>query len=391
LFRPRQKAFNAVLWREDLPGGARYVDWIDAKGNDVAYFCDLCQWPPVAVGIASPEQAAKVIATADARIKQLEKEFGYPGYAGLSALWPVPESVVPYGGLKSFGTYMNGGSLLAQTYWEILARAGAGDREGAARRLRLFARRAAETSWAGENNANMLGQSANAKGVYGGGEPYLSDMVAVAAAAVHGVLGITPTWDRLEVTPKLPSDWSRAEAEILYKGRRHHITIEGSKVRVEPRERVIDLPLLWVVDANFRTGPGGLAKDSNVDLSDGGCVKLAKAKPPQAPAADYVGSGTYLSPPYDWTVPASLIDLTVAADLNGGRIEATIETSSDGFKTVAAQTHVTVKDGVSTYPLGALKGTAPGVRVRLDLAAAPGATQTPVVDGFRITGKAAEQ
>jgi hypothetical protein len=36
----------------------------------VAYFCDLCQWPPIAVGIASPEQAGKIVATADARIKQ---------------------------------------------------------------------------------------------------------------------------------------------------------------------------------------------------------------------------------------------------------------------------------------------------------------------------------
>ena len=45
-------------------------------------------------------------------------------------------------GWQTFGTYMNGGSLLCQTYWEIVARARAGDHEGAARRLGLFAQRA---------------------------------------------------------------------------------------------------------------------------------------------------------------------------------------------------------------------------------------------------------
>ena len=86
-----KKAFNEVLWKEDAPGGPRYLDWIDAQGKEVSYFCDLCQWPPIAVGIASPEQARKIVATADARIAQLEKEYGYQGFAGLSALWPVPD------------------------------------------------------------------------------------------------------------------------------------------------------------------------------------------------------------------------------------------------------------------------------------------------------------
>ncbi len=211
-------AFNRVFWKEDAPGGPRYLDWIDAQGNEVSYFCDLCQWPPIAVGIASPEQARKIVATADARIAELEKEYGYPGYAGLSALWPVPQHLNPHA-WQTFGRYMNGGSLLCQTYWEIVARARAGDAAGAARRLKQFAQRAAETHWAGDNAANIQGEMAN-----GDGEPYLADMVAVTAAAVHGVLGIEPTWERLDVTPRLPADWPRAEADVLYKGRRHHVT-----------------------------------------------------------------------------------------------------------------------------------------------------------------------
>ena len=102
-------AFNRVLWKEDAPGGPRYLDWIHAQGQEVSYFCDLCQWPPIAVGIASPEQARKIVATADARIAQLEKEHGYQGYAGLSALWPVPQPLNPLA-WQTYG-HLNGGQI----------------------------------------------------------------------------------------------------------------------------------------------------------------------------------------------------------------------------------------------------------------------------------------
>ena len=267
-----KKAFNAVLWKEDAPGGPRYLDWIDAQGKEVAYFCDLCQWPAVAVGIASPEQARKIVATADARIAQLEKEHGYRGFAGLSALWPVPASLNPLA-WQTFGRYMNGGSLLCQTYWEIVGRAKAGDHEGAARRLKLFARRAAEISWAGDNAADIQGEMK-----YGDGEPYLADMVVATAAAIHGVLGITPTWDRLEVTPHLPAGWPRAEADVLFKGRRQHVTIDHGKVEIRPLEQVLSLPFLWVMDFNLRTASGGAATVSNLDFlgAYGGSIVLKK-------------------------------------------------------------------------------------------------------------------
>ena len=373
-------AFNDVLWKEDAPGGPRYIDWIDANGREVCYFCDLCQWPPIAVGIASTEQAEKIVATADARIAQLEEEHGYRGYAGLSALWPVPEDINPPS--QIFGIYMNGGSLLCQTYWEIVARARAGDAEGAARRLRLFAQRAAETSWAGDNSFDIKGEL-NPR--HNSGEPYLADMVAAAAAVIHGVLGITPTRDRLEVTPHLPADWPRAEAEVLYKGRRHHVTIDGQKVQIEPLEQVLDLPLLWVMDWNLQIGPGGVATASNVDFGDGSSVSLTNREGTRA------ASGTYQSPPYDWAVPAKLIDLTVAAELNDGQVTATVETSADGFQTVRSQVEITVRDGVNSYPLDALQGVSREVRVRFDLVRGNEADPSPVIDGFRITGEPVKQ
>jgi len=369
-------AFNAVLWKEDAPGGPRYLDWIDAQGKEVAYFCDLCQWPPIAVGIASAEQARKIVATADARIAQLEKEHGYQGFAGLSALWPVPAALNPHG-WQVFGTYMNGGSLLCQTYWEVVARARAGDAEGAHRRLKLFAQRAAETSWAGDNAANIKGEMKS-----GDAEPYLADMVVVPAAAVHGILGIEPSWDRLEVTPRLPRGWQRAEAEVLYKGRRHRVTIEGGKARVQPLEQAIALPLLWVMDFNLRTSFDAAATASGVDLAGpyGGSATLKPIVP----------SGTYQSPICDWTVPAAPTGLTVAAELNGGRVAATVETSDDGFQTTLGRSQLDIRDGVNAYTLDARLGPGRMVRVRFELARGKEGGSSPVLDAFRIAAKPAE-
>jgi hypothetical protein len=287
-------SFNRALWREDLPGGPRYLDWIAADGREVAYFCDLCQWPPVAVGIASPEQARKIVATADARIAELERDHGYTGAAGLSALWPVPQDLNPCD-WQTFGRYMNGGSLLVQTYWEIMARCQAGDASGAARRLSRFARRAAETSGAGDNAADITGTMR-----HGDGEPYLADMVGTTAALVHGILGVQPTWQELVVKPCLPPEWPEARAEVLYKGRRHRVTVTGASATVEARETAVDMPLLWLMDFTLRTAPGGTASTENLEfhgpyadsfslqrrLDDGGALGIWKLDETEGAAAD---------------------------------------------------------------------------------------------------------
>jgi len=217
-------AFNRVLWRDELPGGPRYVDWIDSSGREVTYFCDLCQYPPVALGIASEEQGRKIIATADARLREIARHDGYRGQAGLSALWPVPADLNPLP-WQTWGVYMNGGSLLAQTYWEVVARAQAGDSAGAYDRLRRFARTASETSWAGDNAFTIQGRP------QGDGEPYLADMVVACAALINGTFGIRPTWERLEVTPHLPPEWRQASATVLCKGKRWRVEIDGGRTR----------------------------------------------------------------------------------------------------------------------------------------------------------------
>ncbi|MHB8861132.1 MAG: discoidin domain-containing protein [Pirellulaceae bacterium] len=363
-------SFNRVFWKEDAPGGPRYLDWIDAQGNPISYFCDLCQWPPIAMGIASPEQARKIVATADARIVELEREHGYAGYAGLSALWPVPPHLNPHP-WQTYGRYMNGGSLLCQTYWEIVARSRAGDAAGAARRLRQFAKRAAEIHWAGDNAADINGQMA-----HGDGEPYLADMVAATAAAMHGVMGIEPTWKKLTVTPSLPSDWSRAEADILYKGQRQHVVIENGTAYIEPLEQVLSVPLLWAMDFNLRKTAYASARTANVAFLGhyGDRIVLA----------DGAVSGSYQSPAHDWGVLAGLEELTIAVELNGAQVSASIETSDDGFKTVASASSIAVLDGANSYALKDVQGSA--VRLQFEMLRQTEATASPVIDGFRVTG-----
>ena len=245
----------------------------------------------------------------------------------------------------------------------------AGDAAGAAKRLKLFAKRAAEISWAGDNAADIQGEMQ-----WGDTEPYLADMVAVCGRRGHGVLGIQPTWEKLVVTPHLPADWPRTEAEILYKGRRHHVTIDGGKVEVQPLEQVIDLPQFWLMDFNLRKTADGEAQTTNVNFLGyyGDHIQLAAG----------AASGAYQSPAHDWTVPTSLTELTVATDLNGGEVSVAVETSDDGFKTVRSQTKLPVTDGVHAYPLQDLQGRA--VRVRFEMVRQPGAAASPVVNGFRL-------
>jgi hypothetical protein len=185
-------------------------------------FTDLCQWIPLAVGIAPLDRARKVIAAADARIKELEKSHGYPGCATLSALWPVgwPVNRNP----ASLGKYMSGGCLMANTYWEIVARCRAGDAEGAWRRMRLFARLAHQTSWAGDNATNIRCEFQNTGG---DGKPYLSDMVVVPAALVDGFLGLQRTAKDFTLTPALPPGWDKMSAEVQFQGRRYRVTAQA--------------------------------------------------------------------------------------------------------------------------------------------------------------------
>jgi hypothetical protein len=182
----------------------------------------------------------------------------------------------------------------------------------------------------------------------------------------------------LAVTPCLPADWPRAEADVLYKGRRYHVTIKDGKPQVESAEQVIELPLLWVMDFNLRRTANSVARTTGVEFTGfyGDQITLSAGKL----------SGSYESPAYGWGQPGKLRAITVAADLHGGEVKATFETSSDGFKTVDRRLEFPLGDGVHDYPLGPSGRPAGAVRVVFRLARADVSHASPVIDAFRVTG-----
>jgi len=217
------KAINDVLWYADAPGGPRYADWIDDKGTKHAHFVDIAQYPLIALGIAPPGRARQILDTADRRLAELSKRHGHTRSASLSMLWPLS----PERGERCFGSYFYGGSLLAATYWEVVARARAGRVEGewgALRLLQNFAKRYSETSFVGGNALDIRGNPSP-----GGDEGYLSDMLVVPAALVHGILGLRATWRELRAEPALPKGWDSAGVRVVWRGKMHDVAIVNDK------------------------------------------------------------------------------------------------------------------------------------------------------------------
>ena len=144
------------------------------------------------------------------------------------------------------------------TYWEVMGRARAGRRRGGVAAAAALRASRQETSWAGDNAANINGDLKDCDG-----EPYLADMIVVPAAVVQGVLGIQPSWDRLEVHPCMPAGWQRAEADVLYRGRRHHVTVDRGRVEIRPLERVLTCRRRGRWTSTCKTPPDGPAVTTN--------------------------------------------------------------------------------------------------------------------------------
>jgi cellobiose phosphorylase len=217
--------FNRKFWSETAcgEGNPAYCDWVDSQGVGHGHFMSLVQYPAIVVGLASKEQAGKILATANRRLTVLAKENGYAGEGTLDLLWPVAKELCVGQVAAGFGKYQNGGMLLTWTYWEIVARAQSGDAAGAWDRMKRFSAHAAKTNWfEGENSFTMDGQP------FGwGSEPYLSDQVTVPAALVDGFLGVRRTVKDFTLTPALPPGWKEMSAEFLYKGIRYRVTAQA--------------------------------------------------------------------------------------------------------------------------------------------------------------------
>ncbi|MCF7837383.1 MAG: hypothetical protein K9N49_02025 [Candidatus Marinimicrobia bacterium] len=221
-----QTAFNRLFWNDAACGldNPAYFDWVDNDGVGHGHFMSLVQYPAIVHGLASKEQAVKMLDTANRRILVLEKENGYRGEGTLDLLWPVPQEMCSGGVARGgFGKYQNGGMLLTWTYWEIVARAQSGDAAGAWERLKRFADRAGRTNWfEGENSFTMDGQP------FGwGSEPYLCDQITVPAALVDGFLGLRRDRQDFTLAPALPPGWRQMSATIQFLGQRHHLTAKA--------------------------------------------------------------------------------------------------------------------------------------------------------------------
>jgi hypothetical protein len=383
-----KEAINRVLWWEDAPGGPRYCDWIQPDGTKIAYGADLCLFPPVAFGIASPEQGKQLITTIDKRIAELERENGYIGLASLSAYWPVPADVNTHPMNTGFGNMMNGGSFLGMTYWEIMARAAAGDAEGAWNRLQKFAggtRLTGEKGFIGNNWVMPDGRIG-----YGAcDEPYLSDAIAVPAALVQGILGIRQTNDTLEINPVLPAALQKVSAEVVHLGLRKRVTIDGENVKIEDMGRVFTPPgeltwrveagntpeVLFDIDRTFEVGSEWSATPE-IDIRQGEGVAL---KPGAL-------TGSYTTATCDWGQPVRITALHTQATLHDGSINARIETSNDGFQTLAATRSLELKDGDQTAVFEDLP-PASQARVVFMLATPGTAKRSPLLSRMEFTAK----
>lgn len=281
-------AFNRVLWAEDAPDGPRYLDWITHTGEKVTYCSDVSQFPAIAFGIASPEQASKTLATIDRRIEELKKSHSYAEMSSLSAYWPQPPHL--QFNVHTFPLYMNGGGFLAQTYWEIMARARAGDKKGALHRLKRFAEGSAKLNWVGTNWVQINGEI----GLWAAYEPYLSDMIVVNAALIHGILGIQPSEKELVIQSRAPESWPEASATILDKGKLKLVTFKNGAATVSNAEGpgfIAPATLTWdvssagpleqemIVSRYWDSGPGWTA-DATIAMDNGGGLRLRRATPP---------------------------------------------------------------------------------------------------------------
>ena len=218
-------AINRAFWRDDAfgPGRGGYLDWItDKEGADTrAQFISCGQYMAIVFGVAGKRQAKEILRTADHFIAQLRQSNGYTREATLDNM--VPYRREDQAGPRPFGGYMNGGMLLAMTFWEVVARCRAGDAKGAHELLSRFAAHARRTNWyEGDNAFSMDGRP------YGwNGEPYLADQIVAAASLVHGFLGLSYTLDGFRLDPHLPPGWDKMSAEIQFQGRRYRVTAQA--------------------------------------------------------------------------------------------------------------------------------------------------------------------
>ena len=115
-------AYNARYW--DAANGM-YHDWVDIDGQARTYFYMWHQFLAIEFGIASPAQAASIMAAADAETARVQREYNVTG-----PFWCVPcnfrtlnhsDLTIAFDGEDEYGHYENGACFYAHTGFQALA------------------------------------------------------------------------------------------------------------------------------------------------------------------------------------------------------------------------------------------------------------------------------
>ncbi len=210
--------FRETFWNEDR---GRFVGWIDCDGRRYDYGFTFLNLEAVARGLASPEQAARILAWIDGeRLVPGDTSQGddiYHWRFGPRSTtrrnvetyvwsWSRPEDI-PWG-----GQVQDGGAVLGFSYFDVLARLKTRGPDDAWRRLRAIIGWFAEVQAAGgyrDYYAQPGRGTLQGGGVAGGlgcDQEFL-ESVLVPHLLVEGFLGLEPTAEGLRLAARLPADW----------------------------------------------------------------------------------------------------------------------------------------------------------------------------------------
>jgi hypothetical protein len=210
--------FQRTFWNDEQ---GRFVGWIDSDGRAYDYGFTFLNLEAIARGLATPEQAARILAWVDGdRIVASDTSQGRDIYhwrfgprsttrRNVEAYvwsWLDPE-LIPWG-----DQVQDGGAVLGFSYFDVLARLRVRGPDDAWRRLDQITDWLAEIDAAGGYQAYYATpgrgtlQGSGVPGGLGCDQEFL-ESVLVPHLLLEGFLGLEPTADGFRVAPRLPTAW----------------------------------------------------------------------------------------------------------------------------------------------------------------------------------------
>lgn len=211
--------FRRTFWNEER---GRFVGWIDSEGRAYDYGFTFLNLEAIARGLASPEQAKRILAWIDGeRVVAGDTSVGadiYHWRFGPRSTtrrnietyvwsWLRPEDI-PWG-----GQVQDGGAVLGFSFFDVLARLETRGPDDAWRRLQAIVQWFGEVQAAGgyrayyaDSDRGTLQGSGIAGGL--GCDREFMESLLVPHLLLEGFLGFEPTAEGFNLAPHLPADWS---------------------------------------------------------------------------------------------------------------------------------------------------------------------------------------